>query len=876
VRFPTARSSKNIFINSAPIDQFMSAVQPSANRTSTPLWTWWALLAITLVAAGLRLWRLDQLPPGLFFDEAYNGLDARSVAEGARLPLYFTGNNGREPLYIYLQAVMVALLGPTPYALRLTSALIGIVTIPLTYFCARVWLQGAGDRDAAPPAWLVWPALIAAAGMAISFWHVSLSRLAFRVVLLPALSLPALAFFWLAWTGGRRRDYVWSGIWFGLALYSYLAARLLPFVVLAFVVIELIIALLARHEDFRPIWRRRIGGLGWLMGAGLLVSLPLLIAVVQDPALISARTGDVSILTASQTDMPGTPGQRFVANTGAIARSFYDRGDQNLRHNLSGRPVQDWWLAALFTVGWLAALWRVREARMRLLLLWFAIMALPSLLSTDAPHALRMAGMLPPLALLYGVGAQAIQHLARRRIAPNVVGGVLLAIVLCIGGALTVRDYFGRWSADPGLGQAFDLEQQLAAHFLARELDAGDGAFVTTRRLFLTPQMRFALGEVPAAESTTGLAAEGRFLAEAEPDPFQPHFLASRRDGILQASWVATTPPDALARLAMEDRESTALAWPEQQADWPGLRTGPLPPTIGLAPGLPRYPLDVTFANGLQLVGYDVTPDGVIPGEGDASVRLATYWRLPSGQAPPPDSFDLFAHLLLADGTQIQENGNLGRGYPVDLWQAGQVVDDRRSFVVPAPAPPGKATFEIGLFDPAVPDGAARIAIVDDSGAAVADHVTLGAVAVDLTPPQAPMTDLQTLDVIFDEGIRLAGWSAQPSAGDATTLAVDLAWESLDRVTSDYTAFVHLLDPAGTIVAQYDQPPGGAENPTTRWLPGESVRMTFPLIDALPLGEGYSLRVGLYEPVSGRQLPVTGGDAEPGATFTLLPLEALP
>ena len=124
-------------------------------------------------------------------------------------------------------------------------------------------------------------------------------------------------------------------------------------------------------------------------------------------------------------------------------------------------------------------------------------------------------------------------------------------------------------------------------------------------------------------------------------------------------------------------------------------------------------------------------PDGVNVDAGEAIFRLATYWRLPSGQDPPTDSFDLFAHLLLPDGAQVQENGNLGRGYPVDLWQPDEVVDDRRSFSVPIDAAPGKARFEIGLYNPSVPDGAERIAVVDDSGAAVDDHVLLGAVAID-------------------------------------------------------------------------------------------------------------------------------------------------
>ena len=60
----------------------------------------WLLLGVVVLAAGLRLWRLDILPPGLFYDEAYNGFDARQVLDGVHRPLFFAANNGREPLFI--------------------------------------------------------------------------------------------------------------------------------------------------------------------------------------------------------------------------------------------------------------------------------------------------------------------------------------------------------------------------------------------------------------------------------------------------------------------------------------------------------------------------------------------------------------------------------------------------------------------------------------------------------------------------------------------------------------------------------------------------------------------------------------------------------
>jgi len=73
--------------------------------------------------------QLGSLPPGLYRDEAYNGLDALAILDG-HTPLYFEANNGREPLFIYLLALPLALLGITPLALRLTSAIVGTLTIP--------------------------------------------------------------------------------------------------------------------------------------------------------------------------------------------------------------------------------------------------------------------------------------------------------------------------------------------------------------------------------------------------------------------------------------------------------------------------------------------------------------------------------------------------------------------------------------------------------------------------------------------------------------------------------------------------------------------------------------------------------------------------
>src|SRR5690606_26128243 len=97
---------------------------------------WFLLLVLTLLAAGLRFYQLGVLPPGFQFDEAFNAIDAELVLQGDR-PLFLPANAGREVLYTYFQATLVALLGLNVTTLRLASAILGLLAIPATYLLYR-------------------------------------------------------------------------------------------------------------------------------------------------------------------------------------------------------------------------------------------------------------------------------------------------------------------------------------------------------------------------------------------------------------------------------------------------------------------------------------------------------------------------------------------------------------------------------------------------------------------------------------------------------------------------------------------------------------------------------------------------------------------
>ena len=150
------------------------------------------ILLITLLAFGLRVWRLDGVPPGWRDDELINSqVISQHVLDGD-WAVYFPDASGHEALYHTLNAAMLALFGPTVWGIRFLSVLLGTLTVPLTYLLGRK-LFGS----------LV--GLVAAAALALSFWSLMYSRIGLRHVLMPPLVLAAFYFFWRGLEGEEGR-----------------------------------------------------------------------------------------------------------------------------------------------------------------------------------------------------------------------------------------------------------------------------------------------------------------------------------------------------------------------------------------------------------------------------------------------------------------------------------------------------------------------------------------------------------------------------------------------------------------------------------------------------------------------------------------------
>ncbi len=109
---------------------------------------------------------------------------------------------------------------------------------------------------------------------------------------------------------------------------------------------------------------------------------------------------------------------------------------------------------------------------------------------------------------------------------------------------------------------------------------------------------------------------------------------------------------------------------------------------------------------------------------------------------------------------------------------------------------------------------------------------------------------------------QLLGYRVEtPTVRPGGEVRVTLYWQALAESPPAYTVFVHLLDENGMLRGQQDNPPVFGTQPLSLWMAGDQVRdpYAFPVAADAPPGR-YDLEIGLYDPMTGTRLPVTGPD----------------
>jgi 4-amino-4-deoxy-L-arabinose transferase-like glycosyltransferase len=407
-----------------------SAPDPTAPTPST---RWWAiaLLAILLLAATLRLVKLDQSPPGMQVDEAGNTWNAYCLlktgldANGVRWPILYTKGFGFNvtTLFIYTLIPFQAIGGMNVYTTRLPGALGGVLTVWLLYYIGKR-LFGR------------WVGLVAAGLLAINPWHLLESRWGHESTLVPLLvTAPVAALLWAGLPLGDEETMPrpWraalAGALAGIACYGYPSVRI-------FLPVFLIALVLVNWRAWLRLTKTREGllAVGALVIAGLVTFGPLLWAHLTDPE-INKRGATTRVW--NETDSAGTKMikalSRYPAHFGPDF--LFLNGDPDISFSLPPGVGVFHWYDALFMLAGLATLvWHCRSSRAsRFLLLWVLLYPVGDLLSAHpTAHMLRSLPGVCALVLLAAVGAVQLgrQLWQWNRVGALALGSVLLLLVL--------------------------------------------------------------------------------------------------------------------------------------------------------------------------------------------------------------------------------------------------------------------------------------------------------------------------------------------------------------------------------------------------------------------------------------------------------------
>jgi 4-amino-4-deoxy-L-arabinose transferase-like glycosyltransferase len=663
-----------------------------------------SIVTILLLAFALRMIAINKIPAGLSHDEAYNGVTAIQLLEGQHR-IFFEINKGIEPLIIYLEAIAFYAFGVGVTSLRLVNVFSGMLTVALAYpFTVRLLNRRI--------------ALLAVAGIAISFWAVFVSRLALRAVLLPPLLLLTIYFFWRglsairdSHTSSRESSpfiskffllkpmlhayqalflnflpqfgyFAISGAAAGITMYTYLSSRFFPLIIVA------IFGYLLIHRKIQiPHWQGLL--LHFFIWGALFA--PLAIYFWQNPESFTHRADQVITIPYA---LDGDFGP-ITRNTFRTLGMFTFRGDTTDRYNLDGRPVFDWLNGLFFYMGVGLAAWHTYRspgvAEPFALLITAFFMLLPGFITDDSPHFLRTIGALPIIYIFWALGVDMAMHKInswrmkttetlltnlRRPLAAHrsflLSPTSLIVLILVLTTFHTSYDYFKRWATAPGARHIYGADIAEIADYL----------------------------KISQNQDLPAISAE--YYRDLDKFRFQIHFQGHPPfviwfDG---RQTLAFPPPGsnlsvryifpASAPAAPTWRELIQLSPAESGQEYNLYRLSNLN-------SLEQYnnrltPIGINVNNDLVLLGYQLLGEA-IPGE---KFQILLNWQALRA-LPPGTDYTFLAQLRDQQGQpQFEVDGN---GYDPADWQPGVVAYQLLALRLPPDLAPGKFNLSLQVVD---------------------------------------------------------------------------------------------------------------------------------------------------------------------------------
>lgn len=405
------------------------------------------IILVLLLATFLRIYNIGSVPPSPSLDEVSIGYNAYSILKtgadeyGTKFPLLLRAYDDWRPvLYVYFVIPFIWVLGLTATAVRLPSVIFSIITVYVTYLLAKE-IFDEKHFSIKVGSWIIDAPLVTALLLAISPWHIYLSRLGHEVNVGLAFVIFGV-FSFLRAMHNKKQSFllICSAFFFGLALYTYQSQKVIVPVLALTLILLFWRDLLLRKKELI------------LTGTvGLVLLIPVIFISLSPEALIRLQgtsafinnplyiESSIRLLKAHQNrDLLGIVlNNRRIVTVQIFLANYISHFDPRwlfFGENQEGHKVP-WlgllypWELPLILLGLITLFKKFPLAVKSLLLVWLFSAPIPASFTTQAPHAMRSYTFLPIWQILSVAGLFYVIHLFKKK---AIVGAFTITVLLSI------------------------------------------------------------------------------------------------------------------------------------------------------------------------------------------------------------------------------------------------------------------------------------------------------------------------------------------------------------------------------------------------------------------------------------------------------------
>lgn len=366
-------------------------------------------LAIVVLAAILRFYKLADIPPGVNRDEASIGYTAYSLLKtgkdeyGRVFPLSFQSfGDWKLPLYIYTVVPLVSLLGLSELPVRLPSAIFGLTTVIFTFFLVKNLFKN--NLLAFLTMFLV----------AVSPWHLHLSRVESESNMAVLLITIAVILFFKS-LNNRHWLIIPSFIFFALTYFTYAG----NYIFTTLFIFGLILIYKSKIPRTKYLY---IGACLFVLLSGFILAKTVFAnktkisgtGIFSDPYVVQGEIANPRGEHANPSSLTAKffhnrliySVQKFTQNyLNAFSPQFlFIQGGENKAHNISNFGNMYLIEAPFLFFGLLSLIFLRKGKEKKLALWWFLIAPVAASITKDAPHTNRMFAIFPILSLVVAMG----------------------------------------------------------------------------------------------------------------------------------------------------------------------------------------------------------------------------------------------------------------------------------------------------------------------------------------------------------------------------------------------------------------------------------------------------------------------------------------